>query len=44
VQVARSRDQLNGAIMVNHWHESLVQLDSDLTQLLNTQMERENHA
>jgi ATP-dependent DNA helicase RecQ len=44
VQAARSRDQLNGAIMVNHWHESLVQLDSDLSQLLNMQREGEIHA
>ena len=44
VQAARSRDQLNGAIMVNYWHESLVQLDRDLSQLLNMEMEGESHA
>ena len=44
VQAARSRDQLNGAIMVNYWHESLVQLDGDLSQLLSMQREGENHA
>ena len=44
VQAARNRDRLNGAIMVNHWHETLVQLDRELGQLLNVQKEGMNHA
>ncbi len=44
VQVARSRTELNGAIMVNHWHETLVKLDDDLNQLLKVQTEGEIHA
>jgi len=43
LQAARSRG-MNGAIMVNYWHESLVQLNDDLSQLLNMTKEEGIHA
>jgi len=37
VRTARGRTVLNGAIMVNHWHESLLRLEGDLSELLDIQ-------
>jgi len=37
VRAARQRERVNGAIMVNHWHEALQALDQDLNDLLMAQ-------